>query len=147
MEELSRKDKLWSWILLICPIGILAASAIPGIMEVFYWDARFYTGCSLFTMPGETDMSGIRIMLFLAMGYWVVTGCLYCKLHSRGPLIIYTVLSGICTVLFALGLTLDGTHLHPLIKPFPYGLLPALCLVVTVLSLVCLIKMKKRETD
>lgn len=145
MKELSRKDKIWGWILAIFPSVILGASLIPGIMEVFYWDARFYVRCGLLDMPGGTYMSGIRISLLIGMAFLVIAGILYYKNQSLEALKAILVLGAFCTVLFSIGLVLKGTHLHPLIKPFPYGLLPAGSLVLTVLSVIRFRQERKNE--
>ncbi len=150
MRELTTKDKFWCWILMVLPILILVASCIPGIMQMFDWEARFrglYVSCGLINMPEGSDMGSFRFPLLLGMTYLVISGILYFRNQNKSHLKMMAVVAFCCGVLFLIGLTLDGTHLHPLIKPLPYVVLPVGSFLLLVLAIIRLRQEIKQEAE
>lgn len=145
MRLLSVKDRVWSWILILLPAGILAASLIPGIMQMYDYELGRYVSCGLLNMPEGTVMDSLRLPLLAALAYWVVLGIMYYRNQGLGTLKAIMIFGFLSAFLASMGLILKAESANvALVKGMPFGLLPIVSLVVAVLAIV---RLKQEEKN
>ena len=137
--QMTKKDVIWSSILIAVPALALVLCVMPFMMYVYDYELREYVLCGMLNLPEDTIMSNLAPVALLATAYNVILGICYYRSQGLGTLKAIFVFSIACMLVTLLALLPRN-----LLLAVPYIIIPCIFLVQAVLSFIHMKEEEKR---